>query len=118
MFTLYRLGAREAVIVSIVRIILVSLLFGNPVSMLYGLGGAVVCLCLMLILKRFSPLSPLGVSVAGGVAHNAGQIAVACIILGTAKIAYYMPFLVLSGTVAGIVVGVASGILIKRVNKR
>ena len=113
-FALYRLGAKEAIAVSLVRVLMMSLLFGSFVCMLYGLAGATVSIALMILLKRFSPFTPIGVSVAGGVAHNAGQIAVACILLRTSAIAYYLPVLVISGTVAGIVTGVASGILVKR----
>lgn len=113
-FALYRLGAKEAIAVSLVRVLMMSLLFGSFVGMLYGLAGATVSIALMILLKRFSPFTPIGVSVAGGVAHNAGQIAVACILLRTSAIAYYLPVLVISGTVAGIVTGVASGILVKR----
>ena len=113
-FALYRFGAKEAIAVSLVRVLMMSLLFGSFVGMLYGLAGATVSIALMFLLKRFSPFTPIGVSVAGGVAHNAGQIAVACILLRTSAIAYYLPVLVISGTVAGIVTGVASGILVKR----
>ena len=113
-FALYRFGTKEAVAVSLVRVALVSLLFGSLVSMLYGLAGAVVSIALMFVLKRFSPLSPIGVSVAGGVAHNVGQIAVACALLENAAVALYLPVLVISGTVAGIVTGLAAGVLVKR----
>ena len=116
-FTLYHFGGKEAAAVSFVRLALVSLLFGNAASFLYGLAGGVLSLALMIILKRFTPLSHVGVSVAGGVAHNIGQIAVACFILGTDKILYYLPFLVLSGTLAGVAVGVISGIIAKRLEK-
>ena len=116
-FTLYHFGAKEAAAVSLVRLALISLLFGNAASFLYGLAGAALSLTLMIILKRFTPLSHVGVGVAGGVAHNVGQIAVACFVLGTEKILYYLPFLVLSGTLAGIAVGVVSGIIAKRLEK-
>ena len=115
MFALYRFGAKEAALISLVRVVLISLLFGNLVSLLYGFCGGAVSLLLMIILKRLSPLSHLGVSVAGGVAHNAAQIGVACLLLGTARIAYYLPFLILSGTLSGIAVGICAAILIKRI---
>lgn len=115
-FALYKLGTREAAVVSAVRVILVSLLFGSLVSMLYGLAGAILSLALMCLLRHISPLSPIGVSVAGGVAHNLGQIAIACLLLRTAAIFCYLPVLILTGTVAGIVTGIASGLLIKRLN--
>ena len=115
MITLYKVGVWQAITVSAVRVFLIALLFGNPVSLIYGILGAVFSLVLMALLKRFSPLSPIGVSVAGGVAHNLGQICGACLVMGTVKVAYYLPVLLLSGTLSGIAIGVCSGIIIKRV---
>ena len=113
-FTLYKFGLKEAVAVSLVRIVLVSLLFGNPISMIYSICGAILSLAVMLILKKLTPLHEIAVSVSGGVMHNIGQIIAASIILGTNVVAYYLPFLMVSGTIAGIVVGVASGLLISK----
>lgn len=115
-FTLYLFGSGSAAAVSLVRLLLVSLLFGNTASFFYGLAGAVLSLSLMIILKKFTPLSCVGVSVAGGVAHNIGQIAVACFLLDTSALIYYLPVLILSGTLSGIAVGVLSGILSKRLS--
>ena len=70
----------------------------------------------MFLLKSLTPLSEVGVSVAGGVTHNIGQIGAASIMLGTNVVVYYLPFLLLSGTIAGVVVGIASGLLIKKVD--
>ena len=115
-FTLYKFGIKEAVAVSAVRVILVSMLFGSPVSFIYSFTGAVLSLLVMFVLKKLTPLSEITVSVAGGVMHNIGQIAAASVMLGTNVVIYYLPFLLLSGTIAGIAVGVASGLLIKKVD--
>ena len=115
-FTLYKFGIKEAVAVSLVRVALVSMLFGSPISMLYSIAGAVLSLAAMYLLKRCAPLSEIAVSVIGGVSHNIGQIIMASIMLGTNVVGYYLPFLLLSGTLAGIAVGVASGLLISKVN--
>lgn len=115
-FTLYKFGIKEAITVSAVRVVLVSMLFGTPISMIYSLTGAVLSLAVMYILKRLTPLSEVTVSVAGGVMHNIGQIGAASVMLGTNVVVYYLPYLLLSGTIAGIVVGIASGLLIKRVD--
>ena len=72
-------------------------------------------LSVMFLLKSLTPLSEVGVSVAGGVTHNIGQIGAASIMLGTNVVVYYLPFLLLSGTIAGVVVGIASALLIKKV---
>ncbi len=114
-FSLYKLGAREAAMISLVRVFLVSLLFGSFVSMLYSMAGAVLSFTVMLLLKALTPLKTVTVSVVGGVMHNVGQIAVACVIMETNIIVYYLPFLMLSGVVAGIAVGVAASLLISRI---
>lgn len=114
-FTVYKLGAREGVLISIIRVLLVSILFGSTVSLWYSLAGAILSLIVTILLKKNTKLAVVTVSVAGGVSHNIAQIGVACLLLETNIIVYYLPFLLLSGTVAGIAVGVASALLIKRV---
>ena len=115
-FALYKLGFKEAVAVSILRIVLISMLFGSPISMLYSLAGGVLSLLSMALLKKVTPLREITVSICGGVLHNVGQIAMASLLLSTNVILYYLPFLMLSGIIAGIAVGAAAGILIKRVS--
>ncbi len=115
-FALYRLGAKEAFVISIIRIIVVSMLFGSIVSVAYSIGGAIFSFAVMLILKKLSVFSEVGISVAGGVSHNIGQILVACILLETNVIVYYLPFLLLSGVISGALIGIVSAIVIKRVN--
>lgn len=115
-FTLYKFGIKEAVTVSLIRVLLVSTLFGNPISLIYSVCGAILSLSVMILLKKLTPLTTVTVSVCGGVMHNIGQIATASFMLGTNVVAYYLPFLLLSGTIAGIAVGVASGILINRID--
>lgn len=114
-FALYKFGVTEAAIISCVRVILVSTLFGSPVSFIYSFVGAVLSLAVMFLLKKLTPLAEITVSVAGGVMHNIGQICAASIMLGTNVVIYYLPFLLLSGVIAGIAVGVASGLLIKKI---
>ena len=114
-FALYRLGIKEAVTISLVRVLLISMLFGNPVSLVYSLTGAVFSLTAMLLLKKLTPLTEVTVSVSGGIMHNVGQIVAASMILDTNVVIYYLPFLILSGTIAGTVIGVVSALLIKRV---
>lgn len=115
-FTLYKFGIKEAIAVSAVRVILVSMLFGSPVSLIYSFTGAVLSLSVMFLLKKLTPLGEVAISVVGGVSHNIGQIGAASVMLGTNVVVYYLPFLLLSGTVAGIAVGVASALLIKKVD--
>ena len=112
-FVLYRYGVKEAAAVSMVRIIIASLLFGNAFALAYSIAGACLSLVLMSLLKKADFLSTIGVSVAGGVSHNIGQILVAIAVLGTAELGYYLIVLAVSGTVAGIVVGACGNLVIK-----
>ena len=113
-FLLYRFGIKEAAIVSFVRLLIVSMLFGNTMTLAYSVAGAVLSLLTMALLKRMNFLSTVGVSVAGGVSHNVGQILVAMILLNTAEIGYYMIVLAVTGTISGIFVGLCGAFLIKR----
>ncbi len=114
---LYTMGIKTACALSLVRIVLVGFTFGNPASMIYSLAGGILSLLVMILAKRFKAFSVTGVSVLGGVFHNLGQIAVAALAVETASLFYYLPMLVLSGTIAGIVIGVLASVLIQRLTK-
>jgi heptaprenyl diphosphate synthase len=114
-FILYRMGSVSAIAVSFVRIFLTALLFGSPMSFIYSLAGAVFSLAVMMILKKADFLSAIGVSVAGGVFHNLGQILMAMLLLETAAIGYYMIVLAVTGTIAGIFVGLCGAFLMQRI---
>ena len=115
-FTLYKFGIAPAAAVAGVRVTLMSFLFGTPITFLYSVAGSVLSFAAMILLKKLTPVSEVVVSVAGGIMHNIGQIIMASIVLGTNVVAYYLPFLLLSGTIAGIAVGIASALLIKKVD--
>ncbi len=114
LFLLYRYGWKEAGAVSLVRLLLSAALFSGFAAFFYGLSGAAVSLLGSALLKQTDRFSPLGVSVAGGVLHNLGQIALAALILDSGYIFAYLPLLLLSGTLAGALVGLLAGILIRR----
>lgn len=116
-FVLYRMSLKDACIVSLIRVFLVALLFGNTMSLAYSLAGAVLSLALMAILKKTEKFSVVGVSISGGVMHNAGQILMAVILMGTAQIAYYLPVLIITGTVTGVGIGLVAALVINRVKK-
>ncbi len=115
-YALYKLGWKYAAVISFVRVLLVGILFGNGVSIAYSLAGAAVSFVVMVLLMRVKVFSTAAVSVAGGVMHNMAQIGMACIIMETNLLTYYAPFLLISGTLAGIAIGVISAIMIKRVD--
>ena len=113
-FVLYKIGTKEAILVSIIRVILVSLLFSNVMAMAYSIAGAVLSLLVMWILKKTDKFSVVGVSIAGGIMHNVGQIIMAVILLGTEQIALYLPVLIITGTATGVVIGIVAGLVINR----
>ena len=115
-FILYRMGTLRAAAVSLVRIVLVSLLFGSFPAFLYSMAGAVLSLAVMAVMKKSDLFSTVAVSVAGGVTHNLGQILVAVALLKTPQIAYYMIVLSMAGIVAGLFIGLCGALLIKRVD--
>ena len=114
-FALFRLGGKSALAVSMVRVFMVSMLFGSMGALLYSLSGAALSLGVMALLRKTDRFSTVGVSVAGGVAHNAGQILMAMLLLGTARLAYYYPILVISGVAGGIFTGLTAALLIQRI---
>ncbi len=115
LFALYRLGFKEAAVISLIRVLLVSLLFGNVFSLAYSAAGAALALAVMGLLRHSGKFGTAGVSVAGAVAHNVGQILVAMAVLETGAIAAYLPVLLLTGTAAGVAIGLVSAVLIDRV---
>ncbi|MCF0135513.1 MAG: Gx transporter family protein [Lachnospiraceae bacterium] len=115
--TLYMFGVKEAAAVSLVRLLLSSFMFGNLVTLTYSLAGAVLSLTVMAFLKKLDAFSQVGVSVAGGVTHNIGQILVAVLILQTPQIAYYLLVLTVSGTVAGLLIGLAGSYVLKYLSR-
>ncbi len=116
-FLLYRRSAASAFGVSLLRILLVSILFGNVMTLSYSLAGGILSLFVMILLRRLNLMSEVGVSVAGGVTHNLGQILMAMLLLETAELGYYMVVLTITGTVAGVLIGLCGALLIKKVPK-
>ena len=115
-FVLYRYGVRHAAAVSFVRMAVVAMLFGNPMTFVYSLAGAVLSLLVMALLRRLDFLSIIGVSVAGGVFHNVGQILMAMLLLNTAELGYYLIVLAVTGTVSGVFVGLCGAMAVKRIS--
>jgi len=117
MVTLYTVGEKNAIALSIIRVVLVGLTFGNISMMMYSLAGAALSLFAMLLARKIGKLSMTGVSVLGGVFHNVGQIIVAMLVLETKSLLYYLPFLIIVGTITGIVIGIVSSLITARVKK-
>ena len=114
LFALYRMSFKDAAAINMVRVLLVSLTFGNAYAFAYSLAGAALSLPAMALLKRAGKFSPVGVSVAGGVCHNLGQILVAMVVLENRGLLAYLPVLMVSGIAAGAVVGILGGLIVQR----
>lgn len=111
---LYRIGAREAFLLSLLRVTIAGFLFGNLFAILYSMAGACTSLAVMVLLKRIGTFSIIGVSIAGGVFHNIGQLIVAMLVLQSASLVYYFAVLMIAGLVTGFLIGVLSMETMKR----
>ena len=106
---LYFLKTPEVLAVSVLRVLLTGFIFGNGMSIIYSLAGAVVSLLAMALVKKMDGISIVGVSITGGVFHNIGQILVAMSVVENLKLIYYLPVLLVAGTVTGFVIGIVAG---------
>lgn len=102
---LYLFGAWPALMINICRIVLSTFLFGNLYSMCYALAGAVTSFVVMVLMKRIKSFGICGVSIAGGVAHNFGQLLIALLITKVPVLMYYIPVLILVGALTGFING-------------
>lgn len=114
-FLLVKFDWKHAAAVSLVRVLLTALLFGNAASLAYSASGAALSMLVMALLKGSDRFTAVGISAAGAVAHNAGQILMAILLTGTAHIVYWLPPLILSGAATGAAIGAAGALLIKKV---
>lgn len=112
---LYKMGVREAGVVTVVRVFVVGFLFSNTFSIIYSLVGCFLSLITMSLLKKRERFSIYGISMAGGVTHNIGQIAMASVVMETGSIWYYFPVLLISGVLTGLVIGIVSWEMLKRI---
>ena len=111
------MDTKYAFLINLVRIVLTGFTFGNTFSMMYSLAGGALSFAVMYLLWRSRRFGPLGISAAGGVAHNAGQILVAVLVLETGKVIYYLPVLCISGILAGAVIGLLGGEIALRLKR-
>ena len=102
---LYLLPVFDVCLLSFIRIFVSGLLFGNLMSLIYSFAGGILSLLVMLFVKKTRRFSPVGVSIAGGVSHNIGQIVSAMAVTSVPVLAYYFPVLIVSGVVTGFLMG-------------
>lgn len=117
-FVMYLIGPVEAITVSVLRVLISGFMFGNVFSILYSLAGALLSFFVMYLMKRFTTLHVISVSVAGGVFHNVGQLLVALCIVSNYNVFYYLPILLIAGVVTGLLIGIISQEVILRLKRR
>ena len=114
-YALYHYRAKEVLLIVLARILLGSIFGGNMMAMLYSLAGGLLCLAGMLLLRRVVSEKYIWLcSVFGAVLHNIGQIAVAILITKTFAMIAYLPFLLISGCIAGAFTGGCAQLVVKR----
>ncbi len=111
---LYSLGVKEALALSILRIVLVSFTFGSPSTMLFSLAGGLLSWAVMSLFKHIKVFSFVGVSILGGISHNVGQILMSILVVENINIIYYLPFLLVAGVITGALIGILGAMIVKR----
>lgn len=111
---LYKGGPRDALLLSVIRILLSGLIFGNMFSIFYSLGGGLLSLAVMVFLKKTGQFTVAGISIGGGASHNVGQLLVAMFVVQTYQVGYYLPVLLIAGVITGAVIGILSAEVLKR----
>ena len=114
---LYYLGIRYALLINIIRILISGLLFSGVFGALYSLAGALLSLLVMVLLKKTGLFSVTGISMAGGVTHNLGQLLVASFLVSNIKVFVYFPVLIISGVISGTVIGILAYLILRKLPK-
>lgn len=117
LITMYLIGAKEALAVSVARILLSGFLFGNFFAVVYSLAGGVLSFCVMLLLKQAWKCNIITISVAGGIFHNLGQLLVAALVVENANLLYYFSVLFAAGLLTGALIGIISREVLLRLGK-
>ena len=106
---IYVMKWQDVLLVSVLRIVLSAVLFGNVMTLAYSFAGAFLSFLTMLLLKRIRGLSVVTVSAAGGVAHNIGQLIAAAVMVKNIHVFVYFPVLIIAGVLTGGVIGMLAG---------
>ena len=111
---LFLFDVKTAVVVSILRIILIAMTFGNMSMMFYSIAGASLSLLSMVTVSKIKSFSLIGVSIIGGIMHNVGQIICAAFVVRTNGVFTYLPVLIIAGLVSGALIGIVAGLILVR----
>ena len=113
LLALLTLGLPWTLLICLVRSLLAAMLSGNMAMLFFSLAGGLVSILIMYFaLKR---LSVIKASVLGGISHNLMQLACAALLTATPQVSYYLPVLVLTGTMCGFFVGVLCALVFRRI---
>lgn len=116
--SLYVLDFRYTLSINIIRILAAGLLFNGFFGAAYSLAGGLLSLFLMAFLKKTGFFSVIGISMAGGVSHNLGQLLVAVLLVSNTKLFFYFPVLLFSGMISGILIGILTFLVLKRLPRQ
>ena len=111
---LFLFDIKTAVVVSILRIILIAMTFGNMSMMFYSIAGASLSLLSMVTVSKIKSFSLISVSIIGGIMHNVGQIICAAFVVRTNGVFTYLPVLIIAGLVSGALIGIVAGLILVR----
>ena len=118
LMALYMLGRRESFIILVLRIVLSSIFAGNFTGFMYSISGGIICFLFMGVMSLFMGENRMWVvSVFGAIGHNIGQIIIACFIMGTFQIIWYLPILMISAIITGTFTGAAAQAALKHMRK-
>ena len=117
LIALYFMGAKAALGINVIRVVISALLFSGFSGFLYSIAGAGVSFIIMVLAKKIKSSGVIGVSVLGGVAHNIAQFGVAAAVLNTPGLFYYLPVLIISGVVMGVITGIAARYCLNHIEK-
>lgn len=115
LIALYLLPLRDAVLMLTLRILLASFFGGGFAPMLYSLAGGAASFAVMALLKKYTPLSIVGISAAGGFLHNMAQLLVAAAMMQTTALFIYAPLLGFVGILTGIAIGIAAQSILQKI---
>lgn len=114
---LYLFGYREALFLTLTKAVVCGFLFGNLSMILYSIAGAVFSFGIMVFMKQSRKFHVPVISAVGGVMHNVGQLVIAYFTVNTYGIFYYVPVLICSGLITGILIGITASLLLPYLKK-
>lgn len=113
-YAVYMMNVKESFVLMLLKVLLTGFLFGNPQAMIYSFSGSLLSLCAMLLAHRIKGVSAVGVSVVGACFFNVGQVIAAAIMVALPELLIsYLPILLISAVVTGVLTGIAATMVMK-----